>query len=77
MSFVYRIIWNERDLVVSVTNFTGDATGVIQPSNTIDVRPTDTGDLVYCKLRRNVHFPFNIMREIKIHLYVLRQRFDA
>ena len=46
-----RIIWNERDLQISVTNWTGDATQTITPSSPIDIQSTITGSIVYCKLK--------------------------
>ena len=45
-----RIIWNERDLKISVTNYTGGATPSISPSTPIFVQSTATGSIVYCKL---------------------------
>ena len=45
-----QIIWNERDLKISVTNYTGGATPSISPSTPIVVKSTATGFIFYCKL---------------------------
>lgn len=44
----YRILWNEHDFTVSVTNITGGATPNINPSTTIFVQPTEIPGS-YCK----------------------------
>ena len=44
-----RIIWNERGLVVSVTNYTGEASPTVYPSSPIDITSTIHGSVVYCK----------------------------
>ena len=44
-----RIIWNERDLKISVTNYTGEATPSIYPSSPTDIQSTVHGSIVYCK----------------------------
>ena len=67
-----RLIWNQHDFIVSVTNYTGGATQTIRPTGTVIVDST-LGPTVYCKpvILTNYHFGDNKANEA---LYIIEKR---